>query len=73
MKLIIVQRSRPDAYTRLRKQFADQLGVEVVFERRTRQRRRTSLKQAGERRSRDRRRLTKPFGGKDYIVIYIAG
>ena len=73
MKLIIVDRARPEAYARLRKQFEDELGVEVVFERRTRQRRRNALTHAPERRSRDRRRLAKPFNGKDYIVIYIAG
>lgn len=73
MKLIIVDRSKPDVYARLRKQFEDELGVQVVFERRTRERRR-NLKNAGpERRSRNRRRLAKPFNGKDYIVIYIAG
>ena len=73
MKLIIVDRCRPRAYARLRKQFEDELGVEVVFERRTRQRRRNPLKHAPERRSVDRRRLAKPFNGRDYIVIYVAG
>lgn len=73
MKLIIVDRAKPEVYARLRKQFEDELGVQVVFERRTRERRR-NLKNAGpERRSRSRRRLAKPFSGKDYIVIYIAG
>jgi hypothetical protein len=73
MKLIIVDRSRPEAYARLRKQFEDELSVEVMFERRTTQRRRNPLKHAPERRSHERRRLAKPFNGKDYIVIYIAG
>jgi hypothetical protein len=71
MKLIIVDRSKPDAYARLKKQFEDELGVEVVFERRTRQRRRNPHHAGPERRSRDRRKLAKPFNGKDYIVIYI--
>ena len=35
MKLIIVDRSKPDVYARLKKQFEDEIGVEVVFERRT--------------------------------------
>jgi hypothetical protein len=71
MKLIIVDRSKPDAYARLKKQFEDELGVEVVFERRTRQRRRNPHNAGPERRSRERRKLAKPFNGKDYIVIYI--
>lgn len=73
MKLIIVDRSRPEAYARLRKQFEDELGVEVVFERRTTQRRRNPREHAPERRSSERRRLTKPFKGRDYIVIHVAG
>jgi hypothetical protein len=73
MKLIIVDRSKPEAYARLKKQFADDLGVEVVFQRRTRERRRNPHNVGLERRSRERRRFAKPFNGKDYIVIYIAG
>jgi hypothetical protein len=73
MKLIIVDRSKPEAYARLRKQFEDELGVQVVFERRTRERRRNPRNTGPERRSRSRRRLAKPFNGKDYIVIYVAG
>jgi len=73
MKLIIVDRSKPDVYARLRKQFEDDLGVQVVFERRTRERRRNPRNPGPERRSRDRRRFAKPFNGRDYIVIYIAG
>ena len=73
MKLIIVDRSKPDVYARLKKQFEDELGVEVVFERRTRQRRRNPQNPGPERRSRDRRQFVKPFNGKDYILIYIAG
>lgn len=74
MKLIIVDRAKPAVYSRLRQQFADDLGVEVVFERRTRERRRNPHNTGPERRSRtDRRKFAKPFNGKDYIVIYIAG
>ena len=72
MKLIIVDRSKPETLARLRKQFQDDLEVEVVFERRTRERRRNPKNRGPERRSRERRRLVKPFNGKDYIVIYIA-
>jgi hypothetical protein len=73
MKLIIVSRAKPAVYARLRQQFADDLGVEVVFERRTSERRRNPQNPGPERRSRDRRKFAKPFNGKDYIVIYIAG
>jgi hypothetical protein len=73
MKLIIVDRSKPEVYARLRRQFEDELGVQVIFERRTRERRRNLRSSGPERRSRERRRLAKPFAGKDYIVIYIAG
>ncbi|HET9468548.1 MAG TPA: hypothetical protein VFO48_09060 [Vicinamibacterales bacterium] len=74
MKLIIVNRSKPDVFARLRKQFQDEAGVQVVFERRTRERRRTArIIGPDRRRSRDRRQFLKPFNGKDYIVIYISG
>jgi hypothetical protein len=73
MKLIIVDRAKPEVYARLRKQFEDELGVQVLFERRTRERRRLARNAAPERRSRNRRRLVKPFGDNGYIVIYIAG
>ena len=73
MKLIIVERARPEVYARLRKQFEDELGVQVLFERRTRERRRNVRNTGPERRSRDRRRLAKPFGDSGYIVIYVAG
>ena len=73
MKLIIVDRTKPDVYARLRKQFEDELGVQVLFERRTRERRRNLNNAGPERRSRDRRRLAKSYSSKGYIVIYIAG
>jgi hypothetical protein len=73
MKLIIVDRSKPDVYVRLRKQFEDELGVQVMFERRTRERRRNRGNSGPERRWRGRRRRAKPFNGKDCIVVYIAG
>ncbi|MEO5740359.1 MAG: hypothetical protein ABIS29_07175 [Vicinamibacterales bacterium] len=73
MKLIVVDRSKPEAYARLKKQFEDDLGVAVVFQRRTTQRRRNPLNRGPERRSRERRKFAKPFNGKDYVVIYIAG
>lgn len=73
MKLIIVDRAKPEVYARLRKQFEDELGVQVLFERRTRERRRNVRNAGPERRSRNRRRLEKPFGDNGYIVIYVAG
>jgi hypothetical protein len=72
MKLIIVDRSKPDAYRRLKEKFADDLNVEVIWDRRTKQRRRAANSQGPERRSRERRQFVKPFNGKDYVVIYIA-
>lgn len=72
MKLIIVDRSKPEVYARLRKQFEDELGVQVLFERRRRERRQNPRNEGPERRTRNRRRLAKSFNGKDYIVIYIA-
>ena len=73
MKLIIVNRSKPDVFARLKKQFQDETGVQVVFERRTRERRRKPRVIGPDRRTRDRRQFSKPFDGKDYVVIYIAG
>jgi hypothetical protein len=72
MKLIIVDRSKPETYRQLKEKFADDLNVEVILERRTKQRRRSPNARGPERRSRERRQLTKPFNGKDYIVIHVA-
>jgi len=73
MKLIIVNRDKPDVYAKLKRQFEDQIGVHVVIERRARQRRRNRQNLGPERRSRERRKFAKQFNGKDYIVIYISG
>jgi hypothetical protein len=73
MKLIIVDRAKPETYRRLKEKFADELNVEVIWDRRTRQRRRMTAMRGPERRSRERRQLVKPFNGKDYIVIHVAG
>ena len=73
MKLIIVDRTKPETYARLKRQFEDDLNVEVVWERRSRERRRASRASGLERRSRDRRKFAKAFNGKDFIVIYIPG
>jgi hypothetical protein len=73
MKLIIVDRAKPETYGRLKKQFDEDLDVAVLWERRTKQRRRAAGNRGPERRSRERRKLTKSFDGRDYIVIYIAG
>jgi hypothetical protein len=72
MKLIIVDRSKPATFKRLTDLFVDDINVEVVLERRHRQRRQKRDERGPERRSRDRRRLSKPWNGKDYIVIQIA-
>jgi hypothetical protein len=72
MKLIIVERSKIGTFRRLKQVFADDLGVEVVYERRLRERRVRSDDGGRERRMSDRRRLSKPWNGREYIVIHIA-
>jgi hypothetical protein len=72
MKLIIVDRSKPETYRRLKEKFADDLNVEVIWDRRTKQRRRNTAIGGPERRSRERRQLIKGFEGKDFIVIHVA-
>jgi hypothetical protein len=72
MKLIIVDRSKPETYRRLKEKFADELNVEVIWDRRTRQRRRLATLRGPERRSQERRQLVKGYNGKDYIVIHVA-
>lgn len=71
MKLIIVDRSKPETYRRLKEKFADELNVEVIWDRRTRHRRRFTTIGGPERRSRERRQLVKPYNGRDYIVIHV--
>ena len=71
MKLIIVDRSKPETFRRLKEKFADDLNVEVIWDRRTRQRRRFTTMGGPERRSRERRQLVKPYNGRDYIVIHV--
>jgi hypothetical protein len=63
MKLIIVNRSKTETYTKLREQFADDQDVKVVFEQRH-----------GSRSSgvAERRRLQKSPNGRDFIVIHTA-
>jgi hypothetical protein len=73
MKLIIVDRSKPETFARLTRLFVDDLNVEVLWERRTRQRRKHVALRGPERRSGDRRRLKKPWNGRDFIVVHIAG
>lgn len=72
MRLIIVDRSKPETYERLKRTFADDINVQVIWERRTRDRRRTTDTRGPERRARERRQLDKGFNGRDYIVIYVA-
>ena len=71
MKLIIVDRAKVATFRRLKETFSDDLNVEVVFERRTRQRRQSNDERGFERRGSDRRRLCKGWNGRDYIVIHI--
>lgn len=73
MKLIIVDRSKPETFARLTRTFADEINVQVVWQRRTRQRRHKVDARGPERRRGDRRQFSKGFGGRDYIVIHLAG
>lgn len=73
MKLVIVDRSKPETFARLKSRLQDQLNIKVVSQRRMTQRRTTDNNQGPQRRSGDRRKFTKPFNGRDYIVIYISG
>ena len=73
MKLIIVERTKIATFRRLKEMFADDLNVEVMYERRLRNRRKQSVQRGPERRTRERRRLSKAWNGRDYIVIHIAG
>ena len=72
MKLIIVERSKAATFRRLKDSFADDLNVEVVYERRLRERRQKAARQSPERRAAERRRLSKAWNRRDYIVIHIA-
>jgi hypothetical protein len=74
VKLIIVSRSKPGIYQRLTETFAGDSNVKIIWDRRTRDRRRKSDggAHAPERRSQDRRRLMKPLNGRDYVVIHTA-
>lgn len=74
MKRMLVDRSKPEGYERLKRQFADDVSVEVVWHRPRHQRRRRRDNRSPERRSqRDRRRFEKPFHGRDDIIIYLRG
>ena len=75
MKLIIVERSKIATFRRLKQMYADNLNVEVMYERRLRQRRQMSdpaFRRGEQRFGRERRRLSKPWNGRDYIVIHIS-
>lgn len=83
MKLIIVERAKIATFRRLKEMFADDLNVEVVFDRRFRDRRRkiasdiprsmANIQGSERRRTNDRRRLSKSaHGGRDYVVIQLA-
>jgi hypothetical protein len=62
MKLIIVNRLKPDTYARLREQFAGEPGVKVVYEQRT------GTRAVGT----ERRRLHKPLDDREFIVVHTA-
>jgi hypothetical protein len=65
MKLIIVDRNKVETFNRLRQKFADQPDVKVILERR-------KNRPGDESKGGERRRLRKPFGSRDYIVVYLS-
>jgi hypothetical protein len=65
MKLIVVQRSKTATFDRLRKQFADNPDVRVVWDRRA------SVTDVGGPASASRR-LRKSFNRQGYFVVYTA-
>jgi hypothetical protein len=69
MKLIIVQRSKPDTYQRLREQFAGERDVKVILERRQANREHDAVADQARTPS-ERRRLKKDFEGRDFVVVY---
>jgi hypothetical protein len=71
MKLIIVERAKIATFRRLKQMFVDDLNVEVMYERRVRNRRQQSEQRGPERRAGERRRLSKGWNGREYIVIHI--
>lgn len=72
MKLIVVDRAKLQTFQRLIAQFAGALNVKVVLDRRLKQIRKRKEAHNPERRKAERRRLTKPWDGRDYIVIHTA-
>lgn len=73
MKLIIVDRAKLQTFQRLIGEFGGTRDVKVVLDRRTRQIRKREEGHVPERRRAERRRLKKPWQGRDYIVIHLAG
>jgi hypothetical protein len=71
MKLIVVARDKKELFERLLDKFVDDLNVSVVWDRRKGDRRRLPERSDSNRRRTDRRTLTKPWSGRDYIVIHV--
>ena len=73
MKLIVVDRTKLQAYQRILGQFASEPNVKVLLDRRIKQIRKSREQYTPERRREERRRLIKPLQGRDYIVVHLAG
>jgi len=71
MKLIIVNRSKPEVFSKLMDKFVDDPNVHVVWDRRKRPNRVRKESVAQDRRKADRRRLRKDWQGRDYVVIHV--
>jgi hypothetical protein len=72
MKLIVVRRTAAETYKRLSSKFSDDPNVKVVWERRTRERRKKPNSAGPERRSSGRRKFTKPWNNQGYFVVHTA-
>jgi hypothetical protein len=71
MTLVIVARSKMSTFARLRDLFAGEPDVQVIWDRRTTQRRQRQEHHEPERRVRDRRAPGDPFNGRDFIVVHV--
>jgi transcriptional regulator of acetoin/glycerol metabolism len=72
-RLVIVRRNEFATFARLAQTFANEPNVRLVWDRRIRDRRQSSVPAAGERRRRDRRaNATTTWGPDDYLLLTIA-
>ena len=71
MKLIVVDRAKIEVFRGLCDKFADDVSVEVICDRRTRQIRQRPEVRHPERRKAERRTLNKDWQGRHYFVVHV--